>query len=180
MTPRVVLVGLPGAGKTTTGRRLARILHVRFADSDHLVSRAGGRAVPDIFASDGEAAFRAMEAEAVSGALTGFDGVLAIGGGALTTERTRVALAASPAPVVLLRTTVPTLVQRVGDGTSRPLLQTGPAERLQVLAAEREADYLEVATLVVDTDGSTPGQVAAQVAALLKHAAGDKHAGSEK
>jgi shikimate kinase len=167
MSPRVVLVGLPGAGKTTTGRRLARLLRVRFADSDDLVSRSSGRTVQDILATEGESGFRALEAEAVSDALIRFDGVLALGGGALTTERTRAALAGSPAPVVLLRTTVPTLVERVGDGRSRPLLAAGPADRLQVLAAEREPDYLEVATMIIDTDGSTPGQVAVAVAARL-------------
>ena len=65
MTPRVILVGLPGAGKSTSGRRLAKILCVGFADSDDLVEAASGRAVPDIFAESGEAAFRDLECAAI-------------------------------------------------------------------------------------------------------------------
>ena len=170
MTPRVVLVGLPGAGKTTTGRRLARILAVPFADSDELVEAATGRSVADLFARDGEPAFRAAEAQAISAALHDFDGVLSLGGGAVMTESTRSALAASAVPVVLLRSQLPTLVARVGDATSRPLLTDAPAQRLDELAGQRSPVYAELATLVVDTDNRTPGQVASQIAARLHRA----------
>ena len=166
MTPRVVLVGLPGAGKTTTGRRLAKILAVDFADSDELVEAATGRSVRSLF-DDGEQVFRAAEADAVAGALRDFNGVLALGGGALTTEATRAAVDASGATVVLLRAALPTLADRVGAAQSRPLLSEDPAGRLQTLADEREATYVEVAALVVDTDGRTPGQVASHIAAEL-------------
>ncbi|MCU1657532.1 MAG: hypothetical protein JWO57_2188, partial [Pseudonocardiales bacterium] len=134
MTPRVVLVGLPGTGKSTTGRRLAKILSVRFADSDDLVEAATGRGVHEIFATDGETAFRSAEADAVRLAIHDFDGVLALGGGALTTPATRAALASSGAPVVLLRAPVDTLLVRVGDGRTRPLLADDPAARLASLA----------------------------------------------
>ena len=167
MAPKVVLVGMPGAGKSTSGRRLAKILAVPFADSDDLVERATGRAVGDIFAADGEAGFRAAEADAVAAALDDFDGVLALGGGALTTERTRRALARGDVPVVVLRTRLETLAERVGDGHTRPLLAGDPAARLAELAAQREPYYGEVATFAVDTDARTPGQVAATVAARL-------------
>lgn len=167
MTPRAVLIGLPGAGKSTTGRRLAKILGLRFADSDDLVEARDGRTVREIFAADGEGAFRSAEAEAIATALTGFEGILSLGGGALTTPATRTAIGAAGVPVVLLRATLETLGNRVGDGRTRPLLTDDPAARLAALAAEREPLYRAAATMTVDTDGKTPGQVAATVAARL-------------
>lgn len=167
MTPTVVLVGLPGAGKSTSGRRLAKILAVPFADSDDLVEAADGRSVREIFAASGEQAFRAIEAAAVGEALRAFTGVLALGGGALTSAETRAALTASDIPVVILRATLDTLGSRVGDGRTRPLLAADPSGRLATLEQERAPLYDEVATMSIDTDGRTPGQVAAVVAARL-------------
>jgi shikimate kinase len=167
MSPRAVLVGLPGTGKSTTGRRLAKILAVPFADIDELVETAEGRTISEIFAQSGEAVFRAAEAEAVQAALIGFDGILAVGGGALSTESTRSAIVMSGVEVVLLRATVPTLTDRVGDARTRPLLVGDTAAQLARLAEEREPTYTSLATLTVDTDGRTPGQVAAQIAARL-------------
>jgi shikimate kinase len=167
MSPRVVLVGLPGAGKSTSGRRLAKILGLTFADSDDLVEAAEGRTVREIFAAAGESAFRDVEARAVAAALTDFDGVLALGGGALTTTSTRAALLSGEVPVVVLRAELATLGARIGDARTRPLLGTDPVGQLAVLAAERAPLYDEVGTFVVDTDGRTPGQVAATVAARL-------------
>jgi shikimate kinase len=167
MTPRVVLVGLPGAGKSTTGRRLAKILAVPFADSDDLVEAADGRTVREIFAESGEPAFRTAECAAITAALAGFDGVLALGGGALTHPDTRAAVAGSGVPVVVLRAALETLGVRIGDGQSRPLLAADPAGRLAQLEVERAPLYAELADLTVDTDGRTPGQIAATVAAKL-------------
>jgi shikimate kinase len=167
MTPRVVLVGLPGSGKTSTGRRLAKILAVPFADSDELVETATGRPVTALFAEVGEAGFRAAEQRAVAAALHDFDGVLALGGGAVGSPDTRAALMRSPAPVVQLRARLETLHGRVGSGQTRPLLTSDPQARLRELAAERAPLYDEVATFSVPTDGRTPGQVAATVAARL-------------
>jgi shikimate kinase len=167
MTPKVVLVGLPGSGKSTTGRRLAKILVVPFTDSDELIEKQTGRGVRNIFAESGEAEFRRIEAATVAAALSSFDGVLALGGGALTGTATREALQTSGVPVVLLQATLTTLIRRVGDGRTRPLLADDPPARLATLAEQREPLYREAATLVVDTDRRTPGQVAATIAARL-------------
>lgn len=167
MSPQVVLVGLPGAGKSTTGRRLAKILAVPFADSDALIEQREQRSINELFAERGEQGFRVIEAEVVAGALQTFDGVLSLGGGALTSAATRGVLAASDVPVVFLRATLDQLSQRVGDGRTRPLLTGNPEARLASLAADRAATYDEFATIVVDTDGRSPGQVAATVAARL-------------
>ncbi|HET8582321.1 MAG TPA: shikimate kinase [Jatrophihabitans sp.] len=167
MSPRAVLVGLPGTGKTSTGRRLAKILAVEFRDSDDLVEAATGRTVQQIFAQDGEPAFRAAEQDAVIAALDSYDGVLSLGGGAVGSAATRSAIAASGVPVVVLRAALDVLAARVGDGRTRPLLAADPRTRLAELADERDALYASLATLTVDTDGKTPGQVAATIAARL-------------
>jgi shikimate kinase len=167
MAPRAVLIGLPGTGKSTTGRRLAKILCVPFADSDELVEAATGRVVATIFETDGEAAFREHEADAIATALAEFDGVLALGGGAVLTARTRDVLAGHAVEVVLLRASVETLAARVGDARTRPLLREDPARRLAELAAEREPLLTAVASMTVATDQRTAGQVAATIAARL-------------
>jgi shikimate kinase len=167
MTPRAVLVGLPGVGKSTTGRRLAKILGVAFADSDTLIEQRVGRPAGEYLAEHGELEFRGMEAAVIADALAGFDGVLALGGGALTTESTRTALRAHAVPVIVLRARTETLVHRVGNGSSRPLLAGNPAQRLRTLADQRASTFAEMASFTVDTDGRTPGQVAAAVAARL-------------
>jgi shikimate kinase len=168
MTPRVVLVGLPGAGKSTTGRRLAKIMCVPFTDSDDLVEAAAGRTVREIFDSDGEAAFRSAEHAAVVACLTGdFDGVLSLGGGALNDPVTRAAVVSCGVTVAVLHAPLETLLARVGDGRTRPLLAADPPARLATLARDRQPVYDSVATMRVDTDHRTPGQAAAHIAARL-------------
>jgi shikimate kinase len=168
MTPCIVLVGLPGAGKSTSGRRLAKIMCVPFTDSDDLVEAAEGRTVRDIFAADGEAAFREAERSAITACLAGdFAGVLSLGGGALTHSGTLEALAASGVTVAVLHAPIETLTARVGDGRTRPLLAGDPPGKLRALAEERQPIYDSVATIRVDTDHRTPGQVAAHIAARL-------------
>lgn len=164
MSPAVVLIGMPGAGKSSVGHALASALGVPFADSDDLVVAATGRSIADLFA-ESEAAFRAAEAAAVTRALATFDGVLALGGGALLSAAVREALAASPVPVVLLRAGLDTLLARVGDAADRPLLVADPVARLATLAAERDALYDAAADVVVETDGRTVAEVAELVQA---------------
>ena len=123
----MVLVGLPGTGKSTSGRRLAKILVLPFVDSDDLVEQAAGCTVREMFAQLGEPGFRVAEGRAIAVALDEFDGVLALGGGALAASATRAALATSRVPVVMLRATLETLGKRVGDARTRPLLSGDPA-----------------------------------------------------
>lgn len=166
MSPRLVLVGLPGSGKTTVGRVLAQRLGVAFIDTDDLVVEATGRQVSQVFAEQGEAAFRSAETDAVARALEG-DAVVSLGGGAVLSRHNRQALLDSGVPVVLLHASMTVLAGRVGDGSGRPLLSGSPVTRLAELASARDGYYRAVARFAVDTDARVPEQVADAVIQVL-------------
>ncbi len=168
MSPRVVLVGPMGAGKTTLADLLAQRWGVAVRDTDADIVAAQGREISDIFVDDGEAAFRALEREAVARALAELDGVLSLGGGAVLDEDTRALLADHT--VVFLQVGLTDAVKRVGLGTSRPLLMGNVRSRVKALLDERTPIYASVATHTVDTDGRTPDEVADEVEALLEEA----------
>ncbi|MEI5675028.1 MULTISPECIES: shikimate kinase [unclassified Nocardioides] len=166
MSPRVVLVGAMGAGKTTVAELLATSWGVAARDTDHDVEAAAGKPISEIFVDDGEQHFRAIERAAVASALAEHDGVLALGGGAVLAEETRALLADHS--VVFLRVGLSDAVKRVGLGVGRPLLLGNVRSRIKTLLDERTAVYEEVATHVVDTDGRTPAEVAAEIEELLR------------
>jgi shikimate kinase len=157
------LVGLPGAGKSSVGAELALRLDCLFADTDDVVIAMTGRSVAEIFASDGETAFREVEATAIADALLDFDGVLALGGGAVTTEAVRHALQDAGVPVLMLTAEQDELLERMDGSRHRPLLAGNAAERLSELAVARDPLYREVATLTVDTTGLSVHEVVADI-----------------
>ncbi|QIJ65851.1 shikimate kinase [Streptomyces sp. JB150] len=168
--PLVVLVGPMGVGKSTVGRLLAERLGVGYRDTDDDIVAEQGRAIADIFATEGEPHFRALEKRAVRRALAGHDGVLALGGGAVLDPDTRALLAGQR--VVYLTMEAGEAARRIGPDTTRPLLAVDPQERWRALAEARRPLYTEVARAMVATDGRTPAEVARAVldALELKHA----------
>ncbi len=166
MSPRVVLVGPPGAGKTTVGRLLAERLGIPFTDTDDAVEAAAGVTIAEIFLDSGEEAFRLLEESAVNVALSQAQGVLALGGGAVTREATRDALRGHR--VVLLDVGVGDAAARVGLNQVRPLLMGNPRRQWVELYAARRPFYEQVATDVVSTDGREPTEVVVDLVALLE------------
>ncbi|MFF9663570.1 MULTISPECIES: shikimate kinase [Streptomyces] len=166
MSPRLVLTGPMGVGKSTVGRLLAERLGVGYRDTDDDIVAAEGRAVSDIFVEDGEPAFRALEKEAVRQALASHDGVLALGGGAVLDPDTRALLAGER--VVYLSMDVEEAVRRTGLGAARPLLAVNPRKQWRELMEARRHLYEETATAVVPTDGRTPEEVAEAVLDALE------------
>ena len=152
-----------GVGKTTTGRLIADRLGWRFLDSDAEIVRRTGRTVPEIFATDGEAAFRAEESAALADAVASVDpGGVAVAGGAVLDEGNR-ELLREGGIVVWLRASVPTMVSRVGSGEGRPLLDDGPEQVVPALYGRRRPVYESLADLVVDVDSLSPSEVVDEV-----------------
>ena len=163
--PVAVIVGAPGAGKTTVGRAVAQALGVGFRDTDADVVATTGRSVADLFLLEGEDEFRRLEAAAVAAALAGHDGVLALGGGAVLAESTRALLAGHV--VVFLDVGLADAAARVGMARDRPLLLGNPRGQLLAMLDARRPVYEQVATVVVPTDGRDAAAVTADVLAAL-------------
>lgn len=187
---RIALVGMMGTGKSTVAARVASTLGWTCIDVDALIESRTARAISDIFATDGEAAFRALEADVVADVLgdgvlgdTGDAGrrppgcVVALGGGAVLTASTRDRLADCDA-VVWLHAEPAVLARRLAGDTSRPLLAGDPLARLVALAGERDGVYRSVATHDIDVSELTLDDVVARIVDIATVAAsshGNRH-----
>jgi shikimate kinase len=163
-----VLIGSPGSGKSTVGRALADRLGVDLLCTDTEVEKRAGRPISDIFVQDGEAAFRAMEREIVAEGLREWEGVIAVGGGAVLDEDTRADLADHH--VVYLQVEFGELAKRVGMDVARPLLAGNPRTKLRQLLNERLPVYEGLATVTVPTTGFHPEEVVDAILPTLKDA----------
>ncbi|HWF16621.1 MAG TPA: shikimate kinase [Acidimicrobiales bacterium] len=167
-TPRILLVGMMGAGKTTTGQLVAQRLGWDYRDSDADVEATTGLTVPELFARDGEAAFRQAEAQALANSCAEEKPcVISVAGGAVLSAANR-RLIQDCGTVVWLRAQPKKLAERVGDGAGRPLLGDDPGAALVRLSEERNPYYAEVADAVIDVDELSPNEVADRVLAAAQ------------
>jgi|SRR4051812_25003185 shikimate kinase len=164
------LIGYRGTGKTSVGRDLASRLGYEFVDADHEIEQEAGRTIAQIFADQGEPAFRDLEASIVDSVARKLRMVVALGGGAVLREENRRAVCKA-GPVVWLTASVDTILARVAiDPTTssrRPNLTVGGREEVEQLLAVRTPLYAECATLTVDTEGKTSAEVADEIIARL-------------
>ena len=158
----ITLTGFMGSGKTTVGRILADALGCPFLDLDDLIVKKAGQSIPDIFAQDGEPAFRQLEARLLRQTVEKYGestAVLSLGGGAVTTPASATLLHEKTV-CIYLRATLDTLLSRLaGESAGRPLADASLAERL----AAREPLYEKTAHVVIDTDGLTPEEVSDEI-----------------
>ena len=161
----IVLVGVPGAGKTTVGKLLAKNLGIDFFDSDQVIESRAGKSVSDIFTQDGEPAFRKLEHDVIVELLDSNNVVLALGGGSLGNDETRAKV--KDATTVWLVAGLAQAVDRVGMNRNRPLLLGNVRGQLADLMAAREPFYKEVAAIAVDTSKLIPSEVVTEIVSEL-------------
>ena len=158
----ITLTGFMGGGKTTVGRLLADALGCPFMDLDDLIVKKAGKSIPDIFAQDGEPAFRQLEAQVLRKTVEKYAEstvVLALGGGAVLAPASA-ALLHEKTVCIYLRATIDTLLERLaGETADRPLADDAMAARL----AEREPLYEKTAHVIIDTDGLSPDEVTDEI-----------------
>jgi shikimate kinase/3-dehydroquinate synthase len=169
--PQAVLIGMPGAGKTRVGKEACAMLSVPFRDSDVILERQQGRRIPEIFEEDGEEEFRRLESDLILQELEQFTGVLALGGGAPMTERTRQALqryADGGGLVVYLDADPEEMMERASRSGNRPLLAGDAHARWMRLYTERKPVFTALSTRVIRTHGAPPSVAAQKLVSALR------------
>jgi len=160
MTKKIVLIGPPGAGKTSIGKALSKELKLDFIDSDAEIERISGKTISEIFVDQGEAVFRKIEVETVTRILAEFEGVVALGGGAPINPEIQKVLLNSEYPVIFIDVSISQAANRIGFNKDRPLLMINPRQQWLHLMSERRPIYEKLATITVSSDNSKPAEVA--------------------
>lgn len=160
--PPIILIGPPGAGKTSVGKALAKKLALNFLDSDKVVEEKSGKSIPEIFITDGEPAFREMERAAVIDLIENQDGVIALGGGSVMDLEVSKRLLPM-ANVVFLDVSISNAAPRVGFNRDRPLLLGNPRQQWIALMEKRRSTYEALAKARVSTDNKKPVEVVEEI-----------------
>ncbi len=169
MTPRIILIGPPGAGKSSIGRALAKAMHVDFADTDTLIEADQGKSVSLIFVEDGEPHFREIEARVCLESVKEIQGVLSLGGGSVLTPVVAEAIASSGSEVIFLDVSLAVAAPRIGFNRDRPLLLNNPRQQWQRLLDARRPVYESLATTKIDVENRSVNQIVKEILSKVGH-----------
>jgi shikimate kinase len=167
MPPRVILIGPPGAGKSSVGKSLARLLQEEFVDTDVVIATRENKSISEIFVDQGEPYFRKVEEEVLLDLLKNHKGVLSLGGGAPLSSSAQSAIKESGSTVIFLDVSLAAAAPRVGFNRDRPLLLGNPRAQWQELMNTRRPIYESLAQHQVVTDKLSPTQAANSIVTLL-------------
>ncbi|MEY3890037.1 MAG: hypothetical protein RLY62_219 [Actinomycetota bacterium] len=168
MFNKIVLIGPPGAGKTSIGKALSKELSMAFADSDSEIERSVNKKISDIFVDEGEEVFRKIEVDVVSKLLSQFDGVIALGGGAPINPEIQELLGSAQYPVIFIDVSISQAAIRIGFNKDRPLLLINPRQQWLHLMSERRPIYEKLASVTVSSDSQKPSEVARSITERIK------------
>ena len=168
MFNQIVLIGPPGAGKSSVGKALAKALSLPFIDSDSEIEKAAGKKISEIFVEDGEPHFRAMEVDKVKQLLRDFTGVISLGGGAPINKEISDILETVDYPVIFIDVSIAQAAIRIGFNKDRPLLLINPRQQWINLMSQRRPVYEKLATDTVSSDSKKPHEVAKIILEKIK------------
>ena len=160
---RILLIGPPGAGKSTVGQALANKLAIDFIDTDRVIENETGKSITDIFVVDGEPHFRALELQTLKNVLTLESGVISLGGGAPISQDAQEAIEQSNSHTVFLDVSLATAAPRVGFNRDRPLLLGNPRAQWQALSDNRRPIYEKLADDAIKVDDMNVDQIVAEI-----------------
>jgi len=168
MLNKIVLIGPPGAGKSSIGKALAKELSLPFIDSDGEIEKSAGKKISEIFVDDGETHFRHLEVKKVKQLLQNFVGVISLGGGAPINLEISQILESADYPVIFIDVSISQAAVRIGFNKDRPLLLINPRQQWMNLMSERRPIYEKLATETVSSDSKKPHEVAKVIAEKIK------------
>lgn len=168
MFNKIVLIGPPGAGKSSIGKALAKELSLPFIDSDGEIEKSVGKKISEIFVDDGETHFRDLEVEKVKQLLQDFVGVISLGGGAPINAEISQILESADYPVIFIDVSIAQAAVRIGFNKDRPLLLINPRQQWMNLMSERRPVYEKLATDTVSSDSKKPHEVAKVIVEKIK------------
>lgn len=168
MLKKIVLIGPPGAGKSSIGKALAKELNLNFIDSDSEIEKISHKRISEIFIEDGEPAFRLLEVDVVRKVLADFDGVISLGGGAPINPEIQEVLQDANYPVVFIDVSIAQAATRIGFNKDRPLLLVNPRQQWISLMNDRRPIYEKLASQTISSDNQKPHEVAKQISDKLK------------
>ena len=166
--PNLIIIGPPGAGKSSVGRQLGKVMQIPFSDTDKIIEERTGKKIAEIFLEDGEPIFRKIEREVVLEEIAKEECILALGGGSILDAEVDKELSRLKSRVIYLEVSISNAAPRVGFNKDRPLLAVNPRQQWMALMEKRRPIYERLAGHKVSTDNKKPSEVVNEIQGLIR------------